>query len=1187
MKQFYFVVVLMLSFLLSSNAFAGGTTYPVCPAPTSIPTGCAQALPFCTGTTYSFPNTTGTGNQGALECLSTTPNPTWYYLEISVAGNIDIFISQVNGSGTGIDVDFALLGPYTSVAAACANPSSGCVEDCSYSSSATETANIVGAQVGEIYLLLLTNFANQPGTITFSQTGGSGATDCSILEPSCIISSLTANPSTCSNNIYDVSGAVTFNNPPTTGTLTVSNSCGGSQVFNAPFTSPINYNITGLSPTGGSCTVTAIFSADSDCSANQAYTAPSIPIVNAGSDVNVCQETQVTLSGSGANSYSWSGGITNGVAFTPSIGSVVYTVTGTNTAGCTSTDEVQVTATSSPIVSAGTYPAVCEDVPTVALSGSPSGGVFSGTGVSGTSFNTASGTQVITYSYTDGNNCSGSATATIVVNPLPLANAGSDLSICQGSSAIIAGSGAGTGTWSPSTGLSATNVFNPTASPVSTTTYTLTVNDGQCTNSDQVTVYVSSPAELTITANQSICVGECVDISVSGATYYLWSTSSDIVNPTDPSQIVCPSATTTYDVTGYVAGGNAVSNGNFSGGAVDFTSDYLLNSNTQNEGTYFVTTNANFTHPGFTGVDHTTGTGNFLVVNGSSTPNSSVWCQTISVQPNTDYVFSTWVSTLAIGSPAILQFSINGSTLGTPFTAPSVTNVWDEFYATWNSGSNTTATICIVNQNTSLGGNDFGLDDIFFAALCSSTASVTVTVNQNPTTSAGNYSPVCINAPDVNLVGSPSGGSFSGTGVSGNVFDPSVGSQQITYSYTDGNGCSGTSTANLVVNQLPNVSAGLDQSVCQGTMVTLNGAGASTYSWSGSVVNGVPFTANSTATYSVSGTDINGCVNSDQVIITALDLPQIVAGNDQSVCAGEAVTLNGSGAGTLNWSEGIENGVSFVPANTMTYTLSGTDANGCVGTDQMTVVVNALPSINGGADVTVCEGTAVTLNGSGGVSYLWTNGGVDGQPFMQGVGSTIYSVTGTDANGCVGTDDVTVTVVPIPTALVNADVQSGLPPLEVNFSNTSINATSYTWFFGNAQNTTSSTTNGQSMVYHGTGTYIVQLIADNGYCTSTDTVHIVVLPFPDPIIHIPNVFTPNGDGSNDYWTIDTEYAVSLSITIFNRWGNKVAEITELDEVWDGTSNGNFASDGVYFFLYKVVGINDMELTGHGNVTLIR
>ncbi|HRN41356.1 MAG TPA: hypothetical protein PK649_04680, partial [Vicingus sp.] len=205
-----------------------------------------------------FPNTTGVGNAGAFSCLSTTPNPIWYYLEVATTGNIDIFIQQTNGGGAGIDVDFALIGPYTSVAAACSNPTTGCVEDCSYSSSATETANITNAQAGEVYLLLLTNYSNQAGTITFNQTGGSGATDCSIISPTCVISNVTATPSACNaSNQYTVSGQVTFTDPPTSGTLTVSSSCGGSQVFNAPFSSPLAYNISGLTANGAACNVTA------------------------------------------------------------------------------------------------------------------------------------------------------------------------------------------------------------------------------------------------------------------------------------------------------------------------------------------------------------------------------------------------------------------------------------------------------------------------------------------------------------------------------------------------------------------------------------------------------------------------------------------------------------------------------------------------------------------------------------------------------------------------------------------------------------------------------------------------------------------------------------------------------------------------------------------------------------------
>ena len=94
-----------------------------------------------------------------------------------------------------------------------------------------------------------------------------------------------------------------------------------------------------------------------------------------------------------------------------------------------------------------------------------------------------------------------------------------------------------------------------------------------------------------------------------------------------------------------------------------------------------------------------------------------MWCQDIEIEPETTYNFSTAVSTVANGNQALLQFSINGETIGTPFIAPNITGTWSEFNATWNSNTSTNAEICIVNQNT-CGGNDFGLDEISFSTLC-------------------------------------------------------------------------------------------------------------------------------------------------------------------------------------------------------------------------------------------------------------------------------------------------------------------------------------------------------------------------------------------------------------------------------------------------------------------------------------
>lgn len=288
----------------------------------SVSAQCIGADPFCTGTTYNFPNTTGVPNLGSVNCLSTTPNPAWYYMEIDQNGSMVIDISQQNASGTGLDVDFILWGPFSSLNSACAgaNPfPAGSAVDCSYSANATETATIPNAQVGQVYVMLITNFSNQPGNISFSQTSGSGSADCSF---TCGVN-LTATPSVCNNNTYSISGNLTVTagpgiSVPNSGTVTIANSCGGSQTFNAPFTN-IPYNFTGLTANGAGCVVTATFSNFPNCNTFQNYTAPA-------SCVTPCSVSSVTATPTAcsANQYNVNGQ----VSFTNPPTTGTLTVTG-------------------------------------------------------------------------------------------------------------------------------------------------------------------------------------------------------------------------------------------------------------------------------------------------------------------------------------------------------------------------------------------------------------------------------------------------------------------------------------------------------------------------------------------------------------------------------------------------------------------------------------------------------------------------------------------------------------------------------------------------------------------------------------------------------------------------------------------------------------------------------------------
>ena len=162
---------------------------------------CEVARPFCSGTAYLFPNSTGTTAQAGPNygCLSTRPNPIWYFMEIDEPGGIQLSLrqsTQSNGSGA-IDVDFAMWGPFESVGHGCSRVIIDRVApiQCSYSTSATETIGLGFAggtaggastppagQRGEIYLLLLTNYSGREGFISLTQTGGTGSTNCDIVD---------------------------------------------------------------------------------------------------------------------------------------------------------------------------------------------------------------------------------------------------------------------------------------------------------------------------------------------------------------------------------------------------------------------------------------------------------------------------------------------------------------------------------------------------------------------------------------------------------------------------------------------------------------------------------------------------------------------------------------------------------------------------------------------------------------------------------------------------------------------------------------------------------------------------------------------------------------------------------------------------------------------------------------------
>lgn len=210
---------------------------------------------------------------------------------------------------------------------------------------------------------------------------------------------------------------------------------------------------------------------------------------------------------------------------------------------------------------------------------------------------------------------------------------------------------------------------------------------------------------------------------------YEWNTGSS-------ESTITVSNSGTYSCTAKKLGPNVVVNGDFSDGNIGFDSDYILGTSPGGtygplsaEGTYMINFNSMYAHTNFVNCnDHTIGdyTGKMMVVNGAATTGVTIWEQTITVVPNTKYLFSIWANSVHIDNPGKFAFSINGQQLGTDLVLTSNTCQWDEFNDSWNSGTATTAVIAIENLNTNGSGNDFALDDISFRPICEYTEEVEI-----------------------------------------------------------------------------------------------------------------------------------------------------------------------------------------------------------------------------------------------------------------------------------------------------------------------------------------------------------------------------------------------------------------------------------------------------------------------------
>ena len=399
-----------------------------------------------------------------------------------------------------------------------------------------------------------------------------------------------------------------------------------------------------------------------------------------------------------------------------------------------------------------------------------------------------------------------------------------------------------------------------------------------------------------------------------------------------------------------------------------------------------------------------------------------------------------------------------------------------------------------------------------------------------------------------------------------------------------------TATATIFVH-IASTSTIPDATICGGAITTLEAFGGVNYSWypTTAMINPSSQTPNvaplSSITYYVDITTASGCIITDSVLITAVSsapLPNVSP--DTTVCQGDIFDIYAYGASTVLWSPAnlVANPTDSITAAQLdsdaTIYVDLTNICGTVSDSIQVSVISINPTIVN--DTAICPGGYANLWASGGNFYHWYPAGTlsnssESTTIATPLSNTTYFVDITNLAGCIKTLDVTVNIHPIP--LVDAGEDIFLEFGDI----TSLNGTTYGNYFWDSEDSLSCIycLNPEISPVE-TSTYILYTIDQNG-CENSDTVMV----FLDGVLYIPNTFTPNSDGINDYFVIKGEEIKSFQLYIFNRWGQLIYTADKLDDYWDGRHKGVSVQNDTYVWkvTYEDYQNNSGSLIGHVNV----
>ncbi|MBK8498416.1 MAG: gliding motility-associated C-terminal domain-containing protein [Flavobacteriales bacterium] len=477
----------------------------------------------------------------------------------------------------------------------------------------------------------------------------------------------------------------------------------------------------------------------------------------------------------------------------------------------------------------------------------------------------------------------------------------------------------------------------------------------------------------------------------------------------------------------------------------------------------------------------------------------------------------------------------------------------------------------------------------------SDTASIIITVLPPPVAAVEPVPPICPGASaQLQASGGTSYAWSPATGLTAtNIADPvATPAQPTTYTVTVTDQC-GSDDADVLVDFFPlTAAAGPDTSVCEGNSVVINATGGVSYAWTPAAtlddasLQAPTATPIANTTYSVTINTVEGCVIIDALdVVVYSDDPQAIL-QDTVICAGSSVQLIADDADTYSWHPA--NGISTLdvqdPVVTPTVpTLYIVDLiNSCGPLTDSAFVDLVFVTADAWPDTLICPGFPVPLGASGGVSYLWSpaaglSNDTIADPIATPAASTTYQLVAFDAIGCTDTAWVQVDLQPWPTIIAGDDMVIDYGDVvQLTASGEGV------WTWTPTEWLNDSTISSPYVQPEETTTYTVTTVNELG-CKNTDMLTVIVTGS----LYVPNSFTPNGDGFNDFFFALGKDLRTIELLVFNRWGELIWSTDKLDGRWDGTYQGVASPIDTYVWKVQATELSGKHREDIGHVNLLR